>query len=426
MTPEAETGTIMVVDDTPANLDLLNQLLKERGYAVRSFPRGELALKSALANPPDLILLDVNMPEINGYEVCLRLKSDDRTRDIPVIFISALTDTSDKIAGFHVGGVDYITKPFHMEEVYARVDAHMNLVRANRLIREQNTALSRSLAELKTTQEQLVQSEKMAALGVLTAGVAHEINNPINFIKTGCLGLTADFEDMRRVLQAYEDCLPSCPLPEVGSRIQALKKEIDYETLTDEIPKLADHVLEGVRRTEEIVNSLRLYSRMDSQTGEPVQVHALVDAALVILQPRIRNQVRIVKQYGEIPEINGQPGRLIQVFTNILANAIDAVQAGITEGEPGMITIETRYRYLDNLTWAEISFQDTGIGIPSDFQEKVFDPFFTTKEVGKGTGLGLSISFGIVQDHQGTIELKSDPGRGTTVTVLLPIDKEKI
>ena len=423
MIPQHQSNTIMVVDDTPANLKLLEKMLKEQDYRVRSFPRGAMALKSALNDPPDLIFMDVNMPEMNGYETCQQLKSDPRTRDIPVIFISALTETLDKVKAFHVGGVDYITKPFQFEEVHARAEVHLKLVRAHRAIEEKNTELQQALADLKIAQQHLVQSEKLAALGVLTAGIAHEINNPVNFIKTSALGLSADIHDLQKLLKLYEACRTDCRHPTLPDRIDALKAEMEYATVITEIEALLDHIQEGVRRTEEIVNSLRTYSRMDTTADEKTDVHALIDASLVVLKPRYKKTISIVKSYGSVPALPGQPGRLIQVFTNILSNAIDAIH-GIAVQQQETITIRTTLQRRDSASCVVIEFCDTGPGIPEAIRDKVFDPFFTTKDVGKGTGLGLSISLGIIQDHNGLIEITNIPGAGTTVSVLLPLEKE--
>jgi signal transduction histidine kinase len=420
MSLPSQNDTIMVVDDTPANLRLLEKMLLEHGYRVRCFPKGAMALKSAVDDPPDLIFLDINMPEMNGYEVCEQLKANARTRKIPVIFISALTETLDKVRAFGAGGVDYITKPFQFEEVHARAEAHLKLVRAQKDIEEKNAELNKALDELKTAQQHLVQSEKMAALGVLTAGIAHEINNPVNFIKTSAIGLNADMKDLLKLLQFLEKCQEKCPHT---SDIEMLKNEIEYGVLTQEIPDLLGNIQEGIRRTEEIVNSLRTYSRMDHLSLEKIDIHKLITASLVVLKPRYKQIISIQKIFGNLPLIPVQPGRLIQVFTNVIANAIDAIQSkGSLEKEA--ITIRTFLKSETAGTFAVIEIADTGSGICETLQDKIFDPFFTTKDVGKGTGLGLSISLGIIRDHKGRIELKSIPEAGTTVTILIPLEKE--
>jgi two-component system, NtrC family, sensor kinase len=423
MTPQAQNDTIMVVDDTPANLRLLEKMLREHGYRVRCFPKGAMALKSALDDPPDLIFLDINMPEMNGYEVCEQLKSVERTRVVPVIFISALTETLDKVKAFGAGGVDYITKPFQFEEVHARAEAHLKLVRAHKAIEEKNAELKRALDDLKMTQQHLVQSEKLAALGVLTAGIAHEINNPVNFIKTSAIGLNADMQDLMKLMTLYDHGLSDCMNTTMPGGIDALKNEIEYGMLIQEIPDLLNNIQEGVRRTEEIVNSLRTYSRMDHLSPEMTDVHKLINASLVVLKPRYKQIITIEKKYGPLPELSVQPGRLIQVLTNIISNAIDAIQSkGSLEKET--ITIKTFIQMEATGTYGVIEIGDTGSGVPEALRDKIFDPFFTTKDVGKGTGLGLSICLGIIQDHKGRIEIKSITGVGTMVSILLPLVKE--
>src|ERR687885_428119 len=164
-------ANILVVDDAPANLRLLVGILQERGYEVRPVPNGKLALFAAQGRLPDLILLDIMMPEMDGYEVCSKLKADERTKDIPVIFVSAINDVLDKVKAFEIGGVDYITKPFQVEEVLARVETHLAIRNLQRNLQDKNEELAKTLQQLKTTQGQLIESEKMAALGSLVAGV---------------------------------------------------------------------------------------------------------------------------------------------------------------------------------------------------------------------------------------------------------------
>src|ERR687885_2344862 len=183
-TTDSSKGNILVVDDTPANLRLLVDILTENGYKVRPVPNGKLALSAARGFPPDLILLDIMMPEINGYEVCEKLKADKLTCDIPVIFISAINDVLDKVKAFGVGGVDYISKPFQVEEVLARVGTHLAMSYLQKSLQTKNEELSTTLEQLKATQSQLIQSEKMALLGQLIAGIGHEINTPLGAIRS--------------------------------------------------------------------------------------------------------------------------------------------------------------------------------------------------------------------------------------------------
>lgn len=450
-------NSIMVVDDKPANLKLLERMLSDRGYRVRPFLKSPMALNVALNDPPDLILLDINMPDMDGFEMCRRLKADARTGDIPVIFISALSETFDKIKAFVVGGVDYVTKPFQFEEVYARVKTHLNLKRVQRMVEEKNQLLEKTISDLKIAQKQLVQSEKMAALGVLTAGIAHEINNPVNFIKTSAVGLEQDIKDIERLLAFYKENCSRCNKNDVIRQgLESIKKEIDFDLLIRELPELMHNLQEGVNRTQEIVSSLRLYSRMDDFDFKKTGLHSLIDAALVILKSRQDERIEVRKEYGAIPEIYGHPGKLIQVFTNIISNAIDSLQtmaSGLGQGmvsdadngvmpdlgegvisdsgnakadsDKKRITIRTSVVSKENRWYTLVSIHDNGPGIAKQYLDKIFDPFFTTKDIGRGSGLGLSISIGIVREHNGIIEVISNPESGTVFSVLLPVEEEK-
>ena len=409
----------MIVDDRPANLRLLGKMLTEQGYRVRAFPNGKRALKSALNDPPDLILLDINMPEMNGYEVCKRLKQEEHTQDLPVIFISALAETMDKIKAFQLGGVDYITKPFQIEEVDARISLHLALKRTKAALEEKNQKLEKALNDLKITQRQLVQSEKMAALGVLVAGIAHEINNPINFIKTSILGLSQDIKDLEKLLSINETCVDTCRDGSKIKRVQTVKHNIDYPTLKTEIPQLIENIQHGVKRTEDIINSLRSYSRMDRVMTEETDLLKLIEMALIILRNRYKNRITIVKNFKPLPRLWVHPGKLTQVLINIISNAIDAIETK-TYPEKGTITITTSRKIRDNISYAVITINDNGVGISEQVIAKIFDPFFTTKGTGDGTGLGLSISIGIIKEHQGMIDVSTVKGNCTTFSIFLP------
>ena len=408
--------SILVVDDTPANLGLLSELLTANGYRVRPAPSGRLALRAAKNNPPDLILLDINMPEMDGFEVCERLKSDEQLRAIPILFISALTDTEDKVKAFQAGGQDYITKPFQAEEVLARVETHLNNRRYQMALSEKSQALQTAFDQLKAAQDRLIQSEKMASLGVLTAGIAHEINNPINYIKTSALALKQDMDDLDRLLKAFSICKESS----ASNEVMAIKDDIDFDALVKEIPQLIDGITMGVERTENIIKGLRLYARQDREKKVLSDIHELIDTALVLLRNRYEKKIHISKDYSELPLLSIQPGRLVQVFNNVIANAIDALTATDHIDSP-QISITTSHENHDGMDYAIVRFKDNGPGILEDHMGKILDPFFTTKEIGKGVGLGLSISYGIVQDHNGRLSVKSDETTGTVIAIYLPI-----
>lgn len=410
--------SILIVDDVPANLNLLTGILKQQGYKVRPAPDGSLALDAARHSPPDLILLDIHMPEMDGFEVCRRLKADEALKEIPVLFISALTETRDKIQAFDAGGVDYITKPFQVEEVLARVRTHLELRRTRRELKRKNKRLKSAISDLKNAQVRLIQSEKMAALGILSAGVAHEINNPLNFIKTSMLSLQRDVDDLVKVATLGDSLWRNSIGPE-GVEIRQLQEEIEYETILSEIPGLFRSILEGIRRTEEIVRSLRTFARQDETISRAVDIHEIVDSALIMLRNRYKKIAQVEKDYGSLPPIPCYVGKLSQVMINVLANALDAVEKKGSAG-PHQITIKTEMTERDKRQYAVIHVSDTGTGIPEELVLKVFDPFFTTKAVGKGVGLGLFITRNIIHEHRGFIEVSSEPGQGATFSIFLP------
>ena len=418
-----EHPSILVVDDVPGNLNLLIQILKSRRYRVRPAPSGRLALESAAHLVPDLVLLDIHMPEMDGFETCRRLKRNPALRDIPVVFISALAGTEDKVKAFNAGGVDYITKPFQAEEVLARVTTHLSLQQYRRELEQKNDNLQETLARLKNAQNLLVRSEKMAALGVLVAGVAHEINNPVNFIKTSLYGLKRDFKDLSEMIAYFlaDGCRSADP--DAATRVEEVKSRFDYDTLAREVPELIANMTEGVRRTEEIVTGLRTFSRQEEALREEIDLNGCVASALVILRNRYKNIARINEDYQPLPPIFAKPGAISQVIVNILANAIDALDQHPPSPD-AEISVATGVRRHHHRPYAAVTISDTGPGIAPEILGKVFDPFFTTKAVGQGTGLGLYISNNIIREHDGIIEVDSRPSNGTRFCVYLPIRQE--
>ncbi|MBP0017303.1 MAG: hybrid sensor histidine kinase/response regulator [Cyanobacteria bacterium SBLK] len=458
---DSEQGSILVIDDTPANLQVLMGLLSERGYEVCPMPSGTLALQGIhLDDYPDLILLDIQMPDLNGYEVCQKLKADERTREIPIIFISALDDLFDKVKAFEAGGIDYIAKPFQAEEVFLRVRTHLTLSRLQkklksktedqaRQIREKNIILEDTveqlestnhkleianqelklnLEQLQSTQLQLVQNEKMATLGQLVAGVAHEINNPVVFIDGNIHHALEYVRDLISLVELYQE-----QVGDPNDKIRNYTEAIDLDFLIEDLPKTITSMKEGADRIRNISYSLRTFSRGDSDRPIKFNIHEGIDSTLLILKHRlkdngVRPEIEIVKKYGDLPEIACFPGKLNQVFMNLLSNAIDALDEALNNPshcQPQQIIVKTEISA--EKEQATIWIEDNGMGMSEEVKNKVFDRLFTTKEVGKGTGLGLAIAREIIEEkHGGQIWLESEAGQGTKFAIALPLSSSDV
>ena len=278
-----------------------------------------------------------------------------------------------------------------------------------------NLELNNALNHLKQTQSQLVDAEKMASLGQLTAGIAHEINNPINFVKSNIKPLQLDIADIKKLILKYEEVSPD-NIREKLNEIQEYKERIEYSYIVEEIDTLLSGIETGAIRTADIVKGLRTFSRVNETELKEADLHEGLDTTLMLLTNIIPPNLSVEKHYGKIPKISCYPGKLNQVFMNILTNAIQAIAA---KGAPGKekLSISTR-KERQNVV---VSIRDTGPGIPQEIKERIFDPFFTTKEVGEGTGLGLSIVYGIIERHLGKIEVFSEEGVGSEFVITLPI-----
>ncbi|WP_431655281.1 trifunctional serine/threonine-protein kinase/ATP-binding protein/sensor histidine kinase [Pantanalinema rosaneae] len=302
----------------------------------------------------------------------------------------------------------------------------LELKEKNTCLKEQAAQLEQTLHELKQTQLQLIQTEKMSGLGQLVAGVAHEINNPVNFIHGNLVHAQAYSQDLLRLVQLYQHHYPN-PVP----AIQAEMVEIDLEYMQEDLPKLLGSMKIGADRIRQIVLSLRNFSRLDQADMKPVDIHEGIDNTLLILQNRLREKtetvgIQIVKEYGNLPEVECYAGQLNQTFMNVINNAIDALtdrdrERSFAEMQANPSTIWI-YTEVMNPDWIRIRFVDNGPGIPETVRHRLFDPFFTTKPVGSGTGLGLSISYQIVVDkHGGQFKCRSTIGKGTEFIIEIPV-----
>ncbi|MEA5496216.1 hybrid sensor histidine kinase/response regulator [Limnoraphis robusta] len=419
---------ILVVDDTPANLRLLSNMMTEYGYNVRQAISGKMALTAVKAVKPDLILLDINMPEMNGYQVCEQLKSNEETRRIPIIFLSALDDALDKVKAFQVGGVDYVTKPFQFEEIIVRIQNQLTIQSLQNQLQHQNNQLKTTLSELQVTQARLVQQEKMVGLMQLVAGIAHEINNPISFISGNLDPANEYIQDLLKLIQLYRNEYPQPP-----QVIQKMTEEIDLDFIISDLPKIIGSMKNGVHRISTIILALRIFSHLDESDIKSVNLHEGIDSTIILLQHRFKLPngdcvLKIIKNYGKIPKITCYPSQLNQVFLNLLSNAIDAIESKLDKNPETFknprIWIATRLKDQETV---QIIIKDNGMGILPEVKSRLFDPFFTTKPVGKGSGLGLLTSYQIVvEKHRGKLDFYSAFGEGAEFIVEIPVQQAKI
>lgn len=293
------------------------------------------------------------------------------------------------------------------EDIRQRHEAEAELLRRNVELTELN-------AQLSFTQQQLVQADKMASIGQLAAGVAHEINNPIGYIFSNFSTLQQYLEDLFSMLADYQQAEPCIAEPDVAGRLRAARQRIDLDFLKEDIAALMIESKEGIVRVRHIVQDLKDFSRIDAnQEWTWANLHQGIDSTLNIVSNEVKYKADVVKEYGDLPDIECLPLQINQVVMNLVINAAHAIGP-----ERGCITIRTG-RSVDDHVWIDVA--DTGSGMAPDVLKRIFDPFFTTKAVGKGTGLGLSLSYGIVQKHCGRIEVESELGKGTRFRVLLPI-----
>lgn len=286
-----------------------------------------------------------------------------------------------------------------------------------------NSTMQGTLNELQSTQQQLVQSEKLASIGQLTAGIAHELNNPINFVSSSAQSLRRDFEDLNAIVEAVKS-LPAddSNLPEKIRNIHGLLGQLDIEFTQQEIEELLNGIEDGANRTSEIVRGLRIFSRMDGDNFIQADINELMNSTLIVLRSNLKNQSQVRSDLAEnLPAFSCQPGRLNQVFMNIITNAAQATVATSYTLEEREVLVSTVRVESIGQSWIEVRIKDNGEGMDDGVKAQIFDPFFTTKAVGEGTGLGLSIVMGILRDHNAEVDVQSEVGVGTEFIIRFPI-----
>ncbi len=409
---------ILIVDDEFVSRMTLQNLLASLGECT-TVESGEDALMVALSdNPPDLILLDILMPGIDGFEVCKRLKAASQTKDVPVIFLSANTEVEDKTRGIELGAVDYITKPFHKAEVKARVRTHLSIKKMREDLREKNITLERQVDEIREKTEllrekdlQLIEMDRISGIGTLAAGIAHEINNPLGFLKSTLGTLNKNVDKMRDALGYWKDKPATDPLVQGYLEYVAA---INLDRVVNSLDEKFDRATRGLTRIMDIVNSLKRFSGIDMEPLAQIDINNNITEILKVAPNQEEKKIEIVTQLqDELPLIECAPYEINQCLLQLLKNAVDALD------KTGNIKITSEWRRKD--AQIVIRIVDSGRGMSPEVLRQAFNPFFTTKPVGSGTGVGLSLTERIIKRYGGMIQLESTAGLGTTATIKLPV-----
>jgi len=432
---------ILVVDDEEPIRRLLKQILEKAGYKC-SLAANALEARACLKDDHfEVVLADINMPGESGVDFIRYVRAEHP--DTAVIVVSVMDAPSVVAAALEIGVHDCIIKPFHPKGVLISVknalqrrqleiDNRVYRENLERMVSDRTAALQKSkgefeqmLARLKDTQSHMIQSEKMASIGQLAAGVAHEINNPTGFVSSN-LKTLADYEkdlgtlirEYRRLVEDLKDTATKenrlAALSEQVARIVALEDEIDIDFILGDMKNLIEESREGTERIKKIVLDLKDFAHPGEDKLQSADINQCLESTLNVVWNELKYKATVTKAYGDLPIMQCYPHQLNQVFMNLLINAAQAIQ------KKGEIKIATRAE--DG--HVEIEISDTGSGIADKNLPKIFEPFFTTKDVGKGTGLGLNVSYNIIKKHNGTIDVKSTVGQGTTFRIQIPLTND--
>jgi len=406
--------SLLIVDDEEQVRTLFAASLGET-YECSTAASANEALELLAVKTFALVITDMMMPGRNGIELLRETKA--RYPDTAVIMVSGVDRPQRLRDALHIGASDYLIKPcdidtllISVERALDRRDLQLTARKYKADLERQNTELAVRTAELQRLQVQIVHSEKMASVGQLVAGIAHELNNPAGFVY-GNMDLLKDrVADVRDLLAAYDTVtLP----PDHAPLVNAIKDRIGYEVLAEDLDSMIADCLEGAERIKDVVQNLRLFSRLDEAEIKRVDIHEGIDSTIRLLSRYYSSgRLELRREYGVLPLVSCYASQLNQVWMNLLANAAQSLP------NRGTVTISTR----QDGDSVEVSISDNGCGVPPDQLSRIFDPFFTTKPVGEGTGLGLSISYGIIERHGGTISVVSTVGSGTTFTIRIGIE----
>ena len=398
---------ILIVEDDPVTQKLLEKIVRREGYDAIPANNGKIAWKTVKKEEVDMVITDWMMPEMNGLQLCRKIRRADLSRYVYVILLTSKDQAEDAVAALDAGADDYIRKPFNPNELVARIFAGKRIIEL-----EDNQ---------KKANAQLFQSEKMASIGQLAAGVAHEINNPTGFISSNLKTLTDYQNDLNNLIKHYRKLVTdlketnrenlSSSIEKQLERIANLEEEADIDFILEDIMDLISDCKEGSARIKKIVIDLKDFAHPGEDKIQSTDINDGIETTLNVVWNELKYKATVNKELGTLPIVQCYPQQLNQVFMNLFVNAAQAIE------KQGEISISTR---ADN-GFVEIKIGDTGSGIDKKNLARIFDPFFTTKDVGKGTGLGLNVAYNIIKKHKGTIDVKSQVGKGTVFKIRLPV-----
>ena len=381
---------ILVVDDTPANLKLLSSMLNANGYKVRPASSGAIALRSVESKLPDLILLDIRMPEMDGFEVCTKLKENPYSKDIPVIFISAMDDIRDKVKAFNVGGIDYVTKPFEPEEVLARINTHISLRSLQTEMQEQNILLKQLMKKQQEQEQVMIEQSRMAAMGEMISAIAHQWRQPLNI-------LALYIQDIHGAYEA---------------------DEIDEEY----VDKVVSNSMKQITFMSSTIDDFRNFFTPNKEK-ENFSIIEQLNKTIDLLRPQLKAHNIAIELNNNDCRIWGYPNEFQQVALNLINNAKDAILENQQKNDElkGLITIDSKQ---DGSNY-KILFLDNGGGIEENILHKIFEPYFTTKFPQNGTGVGLYMVKEIIGRHYNGSVTVANKENGAEFTILIPLNQEE-
>lgn len=385
---------VLVIDDEETIRNLICTILESEDIESYKAVDGEAGIKLFEEYEPEIVITDVRMPKIDGIQVLKRLK--EINPDTEVIVVTGHGEINLAIEALHLNASDFIQKPFAVNAFLVAMKRASDKIKMRQ--------------QLEQTQVQLLQSDKMASLGQLAAGVAHEINNPIGFVNSNLGTLKKYTDKIVEVMEQLSELIRNSSSEELQNQFKDIKTKSKIDFIIDDINSIIDESMEGTNRVKQIVLDLKNYSRVDSKKLEDYNINLGIESTLNIIRNEIKYNCEVQKELQDLPLIRCYPQQINQVIMNLLLNASQAIE------ESGIITIKTQP--LNDGVQLEIS--DNGAGISHEIIDKIFDPFFTTKEIGKGTGLGLNIVYNVIKKHGGKIDVDSQVGVGTTFTIQLP------